>query len=470
MKSVTVAQSSVEVGDPHICSDSANRNSLVYSIYEALVNRDDSGRFSPRLAVRWAVEADGLTWIFRLREGVEFHNGDSMNADDVVASLNRVVDPSVGGAYGTQGVYAGYIGDARFQAPRRDTVKIVTEEPIADLLDLLCEMPIGPDDEMDSLPNEYIGTGPWMVADAGREEVVLERFKDYWGEAPTAEESSWLRVTEPSERARMVAEREADIGALIGVEGRGFIEGLENTTIYSLDSGLCIIQMFNASEGACTDKRVRRALNHAVDVKEIINSVKKEAAKPLNGYLTPHHFGYDPETEPYIYDPGKARELLSNAGYKSGLEIVMDVPTSMPDEAPALAEAMKRQYSLVGVEVAVRLYSDRPVYAEMVRAKRIHDMCCFDSSPRSTFRVLREKLHSGIKGPWWQGYSNPEVDRLISLAQRMFNDEARQSVYRQIYRLVRDDAPWVFLYRPTFFWAVGARCNWRPGSDGLIRI
>jgi len=470
MKSVTVAQSSVEVGDPHICSDSANRNSLVYSIYEALVNRDDSGRFSPRLAVRWAVEADGLTWIFRLREGVEFHNGDSMNANDVVASLNRVVDPSVGGAYGTQGVYAGYIGDARFQAPRRDTVKIVTEEPIADLLDLLCEMPIGPDDEMDSLPNEYIGTGPWMVADAGREEGVLERFKDYWGEAPTAEESSWLRVTEPSERARMVAEREADIGALIGVEGRGFIEGLENTTIYSLDSGLCIIQMFNASEGACTDKRVRRALNHAVDVKEIINSVKKEAAKPLNGYLTPHHFGYDPETEPYIYDPGKARELLSNAGYKSGLEIVMDVPTSMPDEAPSLAEAMKRQYSLVGVEVAVRLYNDRPVYAEMVRAKRIHDMCCFDSSPRSTFRVLREKLHSGIKGPWWQGYSNPEVDRLISLAQRMFNDEARQSVYRQIYRLVRDDAPWVFLYRPTFFWAVGARCNWRPGSDGLIRI
>jgi peptide/nickel transport system substrate-binding protein len=470
MKSVTVAQSSVDVGDPHICSDSANRNSLIYSIYEPLVTRNDSGRFRPSLAARWAVETDGLTWVFRLREGVEFHNGDAMNADDVVSSLKRVVDPSVGGAYGTQGVYAGYIGDARFQAPRRDTVRIVTREPIADLLDLLSEMPIGPDDEMDSLPNEYIGTGPWMVADAGREEVVLERFKDYWGEAPTAEESSWLRVTEPSERARMVAEREADIGARIGVEGRGFIEGQEDTTISSLDSGLCIIQMFNASEGVCTDRRVRQALNHAVDVKEIISSVKKGAAKPLNGYLTPHHFGYDPEAEPYSYDPGKARELLSEAGYRSGLEIVMDVPTSMPDEAPALAEVMERQYGLVGVEVDVRLYSDRPAYAEMVRAKRIHDMCCFDSSPRSTFRVLREKLHSGAKGPWWQGYSNPEVDRLISVAQRTFNDEARQSVYRQIYRLVRDDAPWVFLYRPTFFWAVGARCNWRPGSDGLIRI
>jgi peptide/nickel transport system substrate-binding protein len=228
--------------------------------------------------------------------------------------------------------------------------------------------------------------------------------------------------------------------------------------------------MFNASEGVCTDKRVRQALNYAVDKKEIIRSVKKGAAKPLNGYLTPHHFGYDPETEPYPFDPGKARELLSEAGYRSGLEIVMDVPTSMPDEAPALAELMKQQYNLVGVEVDVRLYSDRPAYAEMVRAKKIHDMCCFDSSPRSTFRVLREKLHSGIKGPWWQGYRNPEVDWLISVAQRTFNDEARQSVYRQIYRRVHGDSPWVFLYRPTFFWAVGARCNWCPGSDGLIRI
>ena len=144
MKSLTVAQSSVEIGDPHICSDSANRNSLVYSLYESLVDRDDSGRFRPCLAVQWAVEPDGLSWVFRLREGVMFHNGDTLKADDVVSSLKRVVDPSVGGAYGTQGVYASYIGDAGFQATRGDTVKIVTREPIADLLDLLCEMPIVP--------------------------------------------------------------------------------------------------------------------------------------------------------------------------------------------------------------------------------------------------------------------------------------------------------------------------------------
>jgi peptide/nickel transport system substrate-binding protein len=85
--------------------------------------------------------------------------------------------------------------------------------------------------------------------------------------------------------------------------------------------------------------------------------------------------------------------------------------------------------------------------------------------------VLREKLHSGIRGPWWMGYSSPEVDRLAWEAQRAFDVDARQRIYRRIYGLVRDDAPWVFLYRPTYHWAVGKRLEgWSPEPDGLVRI
>ena len=130
----TVTQGTVQAGDPHVCSDGNARNNLVYSVYEALVARDGVG-FKPCLARSWAVEPDGLTWGLQLREGVRFHNGDRLKASDVVASLRRVVDPRIGGAYGTQGVYAGYIGDAEFTAPRGDTVRIRTGEPMADLLD-----------------------------------------------------------------------------------------------------------------------------------------------------------------------------------------------------------------------------------------------------------------------------------------------------------------------------------------------
>jgi len=465
-----VAQSSVQAGDPHICSDSNPRNNIVYSVYEALVTRNRAGGFTPCLARGWGVEQDGLTWLFQLREDVSFHNGDQLKASDVVASLRRVVDPSIGGAYGTQGVYAGYIGDAGFEAPTRDVVRIRTGEPIADLLDLLSEMPIGPDDELDRLPREYVGTGPYLVGSAGRDELTLEAFRGYWGGSPKFKALTWLAESDPVKRAQMVLDREADIGCMVGAEGKR-LAGVEGVSVAELESGLCIIFMFNCFGGPCVDGRVRRALNYALDVPGIIGQVKRGEATQLSGYLTPHHFGYDPETPPYVFDPDRARRLLAQAGHGDGLRLVLDVPTSMPDEAPQLADAMEKMYGAVGVEVEVRRHGDRPAYAEMVRDKRIGDLCCFDSSPRSTFRVLREKLHSAFKGPWWEGYSSPVVDRLAWEAQRTFDDGARQRIYRKIFRAVRDDAPWVFLYRPTYHWALGRKAEgWSPGPDGLVQI
>lgn len=116
------------------------------------------------------------------------------------------------------------------------------------------------------------------------------------------------------------------------------------------------------------------------------------------------------------------------------------------------------------------VHRDRPAYADMVRAKQIGDLCCFDSSPLSTFRILREKIHSGIKGPWWEGYTNHEVDALIEKAQRTVDQSERQSIYRTAHRMIRNDAPWVFLYRPEVYWAVGQGTVWEPSWDGIVRI
>ena len=183
------------------------------------------------------------------------------------------------------------------------------------------------------------------------------------------------------------------------------------------------------------------------------------------------HFGNDPDTPPYPYDPVTARRLLAEAGYPDGLTLTFDIPSSMPDEAPALAALMAEQLAEVGVTIELVVHEDRAAYSEMVREKRINDAAAFDSSPRSTYRVLREKIHSGLKGPWWEGYHNPEVDALIEEAERTFFDADRQALYRRIYRIVRDDAPWIFLYRPTRYVASGpAMEDWKPRADGLFII
>ena len=466
-----VAQSSVDIGDPHICSDSINRNSLIRAIYEPLIIRTGPGTFSSTLAKDWAIEPDGLTWSFRIRQGVTFHNGDVLSSKDVVSSLKRIIDPFLGGAYGTQGVYSSYIGRARFEAPKDDVVRIVTSEPIADLLDLLSEMSIGPRDELDKIPDEYIGTGQYLIGSKHRGELLLERNRDYWGRMAYSDEVRFIEVPESKARSEMVLDREVDIGALIEYSDTRIHENSHRSFIKSLKSSLCIIFLINMLEGPCRDRRVRQALNYGLDVDSIVREVKVGAATPLNGYLTPHHFGYNPETNPYPYNPEKAESLLNESGYVEGLKLTVDIPTSMPDEAPQLGEIMKEQYSKIGINIDLEFYRDRPAYAEMVREKRINDLCCFDSSPLSTFRVLREKIHSRHRGSWWQGYNNAEVNRLIDQAQSTFDDNRRKILYKKIFQIIRDDAPWIFLYRPTFYWAVSNKMdNWKPFTNGLLRL
>ena len=262
---------------------------------------------------------------------------------------------------------------------------------------------------------------------------------------------------------------QADIITGISLQDTKKINRNAEAVAHELKSGLCIIFMCNAQRGPCQDRRVRQALNYALDKNAIIEDIKHGASTPLNGYLTPHHFGYNPETPAYPYDPEKARSLLAEAGYGDGLELVFDIPSIMPDEAPQLAQMMAEQFKHVGISLKIIEHKDRAAYSEMVRDKKINDACCFDSSPRSTYRVLREKIQSTLRGPWWQGYENTEVNSLINQAEATINNGERQKIYRKIYTIIRDDAPWIFLYSPTRYWGVKSTMkNWKLRTDGLL--
>lgn len=468
---LTVVQSSVRIGDPHIVSDGLAAKSIIKTIYDALVALDASGRYQPALAERWDVSEDARSWTFHLRDGVTFHNGETLTSADVIATLARVLDPSIGGAFGTEGVYLSYLGGAEISAPDETTVRIVTEDPMADLLDLVVDMPVSPASALADLPGDYVGSGPYRIVEHTDDRLVVAAHADYWGGTPDYEEIHWIAEGDPEARTRAVLEGRADIAAGIGIEGRDRIRaeaGPRGAVTHEMDSGLAIIFMINALNGPGRDVRVRQALNLALDRDAIIQEIRGGAAKPLSGYLTSGHFGYDPATPAYAHDPDRARELLAEAGYADGLSLTFDIPRAMPDEMPALARLMAAQYAAVGIEVEIVEHEDRSGYSQMVRRKEIADAAGFDSSPRSTYRVLREKLHSGLKGPWWEGYENPEVDALIEEAQATVRETERQAIYRRIYGIVTEDAPWIFLYNPTLYWGVGPGVGWTPRVDGLL--
>jgi peptide/nickel transport system substrate-binding protein len=438
-------------------------------MYESLVRRDQRGIYNPALAESWTVDDDARSWTFKLRSDVAFHNGDKLQGGDVVATLERVRDPGMGGELGTQGVYQSYLEGAVLEALDRHTVRIVTAEPMADLLDLLVDMPIVPQDALSGLPDKPIGSGPYRLVEAADDLVVMEAFASYWAGPPPTAELHWRSVPNAQDRAAALLAGEADLAADITPESGQAIQAAEQARVVTSPSSVCAIFMCNARSGVCVDKRVRRALNYALDVQAIIDTIMSGAARPLNGPLTPLHFGHDP-VAPYEHAPELARTLLGEAGYADGLRLVLDVPTTLPDEATRVAELMATHYARVGISTDIREFSNRPAYADKVRGGQMDDAACFDSSPLSTYRVLREKFHSGVAGPWWQGYTNPAVDALIDQAQLTCDERRRRDLYQQAYRSIRDDAPWIFLYNPTLIWGVGPRGgNWLPGIDGLIR-
>ncbi len=461
----TILQPSCPISDPHMWTDGRDRLSLRYAVYESLIRYGPDGGYQPSLAAAWSVEEDAATWTFEIYEGVRFHNGAPLTAQAVVSSLDRARGPGLPGELGTTGLYRSYLGDAEVQALDEHRVRVVTPAPMADLLDLLVEIPIvAPGDPA-------VGTGRYRVAEAHEGEVRMVAVRDH-RDGPAAYPRLLWRA-EPSEARRLQAllDGEADLVTDLRPKDQAKIAGSKRGQFIVREGKVAVVFLCNTARGACADVRVRQALNYALDVPALIRDAVDGAAHPLNGPLTPRHYGHDPAAAPYPHDPARARALLAAAGYGNGLTLVVDIPTTHPDEAPRLTELMAKQYIEAGITLQINTFDDRPAYAEMVKAKRIDDACCFDSSPLSTWRVLREKFHAGVRGSWWQGYSNPQVDALLDQASAVIDPDRRQVLYRRAYRLIRDDAPWIFLYNPTLAWGLGPRAGTaEPGVDGAIRF
>lgn len=468
---LTILQTHVPVADPHTASDNNERLNIQMALVEALVCLDNQGNYAPLLAERWHVEDDDCTWVFHLRRDVLFHNGATLQAQDVIESISRACDPTLGGELGTGGLYHSYLGDMRVVALDKQTVQMTTATPMADLLDLLVEIPIIPRNALSDIPQTLIGSGPYQLVAAASDLVVMDAFEQYGGGTPPVSTIRWQVETDAQRRVDRLLAGKVDLITKVPLSQRQVIANAPDTALYVAQGSVCVAFLCNAQSGVCADRRVRQALNYALDMDAIMAETMDGTAELLNGPLTSLHLGHDPNTPCYPYDPEQAKALLATAGYGDGMTLVLDVPTTLPDEATRLAELMTKYYQDVGIMTEVKSFTDRPAYADMVKAKEIDDACCFDSSPLSTFRPLREKFHSGIRGPWWQGYANPDVDALLDQAQRTMERTARQQVYRQAYRIIRDDAPWIFFYSPTLAWGSGSQLmGWQPTWDGLVQF
>lgn len=470
---VTIGQPIAYLTDPHLWVDSRATLSIRFSMFEALVKYDCDGKIVPGLAQSWSLAEDACTWTFHLRPGVHFHDMTVLTAADAAASIRRAAGPEMPGEYGTAALLSSYLGQAEIQALDELTLQIKMPSPMADLPDLLIYAVIVPARVLDQIQPTVPGTGPYRLEKQGDNEVVLRRFEAYWGGAAPVETLHFLGIHDEKDRVKAFLDGQVDVITYMPLRHRQMFAGCARAQVIERSNPLCVIVMFNAFRGPCTDQRLRQALNYATDVDAIIRQIYAGKAAHSNGPLSKHHSGTDPDLPPYCYDPAKAQSLLKAAGYESGLTLSIDRPVISPDESQELVSMLREQWAKVGITLVERVEENREQYALSVRAKQITDMCIFDSSPMSTFRILREKLNSRFAGPWWEGYENQVVNEMMEQAWGTVDDQKRTALYRQAYRLIHEDAPWLFLYNPMDMWVVDSKIkealpNWRGGVDGLV--
>ena len=454
MRTIRILQEHVRISDPHITSDNAERLSMLGNVFEPLMRANEDGSFSACLADSWHLSEDARTWSFSIMEGKRFHDGSPVTTGDVVFSLCRMRDEDIPGELGTSGVIRGYLQGATIKSNGHN-VTISTSVPMADLADLLSEIPILSEASVAALPDAFIGTGGFKISKVEDDQVVLE-----------SSETRLIWQAEPDPNVRFMAVQNgfADVAAKLATR-----HAQSNAVrIHRSATTVCATFMLNFDAKHAQNPYLRRAINLAVDVDSLVQDVMFGAADPLTGPLTQRHLGFDPAVPAWPFDPKAAQKELVR-GKCLGADVVIDIPAILPDEAPLLAERVAAYLAAIGLNPSIRKDEDRPGYAMRVRNREIGTMACFDSSPGSTFRVFWEKFHSGFAGPWWLGYTNVAFDALVDRARSTSTLEARRTLYREAYALLRNDAPWLFLYSPQRLSAIGPELSdWSPSTGGLL--
>lgn len=456
---LTVLQPYLRLGDPHACSDDRHRLSLLHALYEPLVKRAGNGHFIGALAQSWQ-SADGRHWEFHLRQGVRFHDGHVLEAEDVISSLTRVRDETIAGELGTTGIYQGYLQGCQIEAKDAHTVTVTLPAPMADLLDVLVELFILPANALSNLPQLPPGTGPLTLIQADADEIIMEGHADYWQGKPAVKQVMWRAVADADARLEHLITSHADIASEIA-------RVPDTLTRHTRPSSVTTTFMFNLISGNVSDVNLRRALNYATDTRAIVETLFQGDAHVIASPCTPPQLGFDPDLAPYSHNPTKAQQLLETSNLANPT-LTFDIPSRLPDEAKQLAELLQEQWQAVGVSLEVIEHHDRPQYATDVREKNIHDAACFDSSPSSTFRLFHEKFRSDTPGVWWLGYDNKAFNDLLNRAQTTTDIRERQQYYRQAGRVLHDDPPWLYLYSGNLSWAAKDVLGWQPSVDGLV--
>ena len=446
--------------DPHAVT-AVNDFRILMNIYDGLVRyRDGTLEVEPALAKSWTISEDGLTYTFELRDGVSFHDGTPFNAAAVKFNFDRMLDETH--PYHDTGPFP-----LSFFFSAVDSVTVVSErsvrfalkEPYAPFLSNLA-YPTGLIVSPDAVKRHGkdfgrhpSGTGAYNFAEwESNAKVVVTRNDGYWDGAPSLEAIVFRPITDGNTRvAEMLA---GGIDMMVEVPP-------DSVETFAKDAGYVVHEqagphvwflILNAKDGPMADKRVRQAVNYAIDKKTLVDNVLQGTAEIAAGPTPPaFSWAYNESLQPYPYDPDKARALVKEAGFE-GAKLTFYVTeggSGMLDPVP-MGAAIQADLAKIGFDVEIETYEWNTFLGKVnpgLEGKAdMAEMAWMTNDP-DTLPYLA--LRSGAwpdKGGFNSGYyANPEVDKLLEAARRSTDQSERAKLYRRMQEIVQEDAPWAFI-------------------------
>ncbi|MDQ3810219.1 MAG: ABC transporter substrate-binding protein [Chloroflexota bacterium] len=442
---------------------SATVQSIVDYMLETLVRIQPDGKIAPGLAKRWEQSPDGRVYTFELRPDVRFHDGSLLTAEAVKASLERLLNPRMRVALRApfdSNLVAGVMPIDPL------TLRVYLREPWRLLLQKLAssEMAIVSPSHARNFPDTFneepVGTGPYRFKERRKgESVVVERFEGYWGKRPHYAQAHFRIVPEVATRESLLLANQvevviqpppSDLPALQKNPSLKLVlQPTSRTTFVAMDLTL-------PGGTPLSIRKVRQALNYAIDRDGIIRTILFGAATPMDGPMAAALAGYV-RTGPYTFDANRARQLLVEGGTpRLQLRFMHPTGRSMQDaQAAQVAQALAGNLHEVGVETDL-VGSDWPSFLAAVAVaedRGTAHMHLFNWAPAfldaSQQMVQFQRAQWPPQGLATSHYYNARVEQVVEQAAQERDEQRRNALYAEAQRIVWDDAPWIFLWVPS---------------------
>jgi peptide/nickel transport system substrate-binding protein len=437
---------------------------FLYALHDALVKSMPGQPQAPSLAESWSESADGLTYEFKLRQGVTFHNGDPLTAEDVKFSLERY-----------RGIGATLFKD-KLQAVEIVNpylVRLHLKEPWPDFMTYLGTPAtsvgwIVPKQYVEQVGDEGfkkhpIGAGPYkFVRQREGIELVLEAYDGYWRKVPHVKTLVMRSVPEDATRLAMLKTGEADIAyAMMGLTAEEVKRDPKLTLAYSYGQGIFFI-IFNEQgdpKSPWHDLRVRQALNYAID-RQALSDQQTLGASPPTGTIVARALEFALPIEAYPYNPEKAKQLLQEAGYPHGFD-AGTIASGPPYHA--LAEGIANDLLAVGIRIKV-WPMERAALITAVREKKLSGLTSFGSGHLGNAATRLEPF--AVSWGQFARSSYPDIDALFKQQSVERDRQKREALLHAIQRLMHERAMYAPLYE--LVWPNGVGPRVAESGFGLI--